>query len=58
MLRILVVDDSPVARGLLIEILSGEPDFEVVGVAVNGLEAVAMVTKITMIKYRNSPSSV
>lgn len=46
MLRILVVDDSPVARGLLTEIFSAEPDFEVVGVAVNGLEAVEMVEEL------------
>lgn len=46
MLRILIVDDSPVARGMLTEILSAVPDFEVVGAAVNGSEAVQMVENL------------
>jgi len=46
MLRILVVDDSPVARNLLKEILSSEPDFEVVGEALNGVDAVGMVQEL------------
>ena len=46
MLRILIVDDSSVARNLLKEILSSEPDFEVVGEATNGAEAVSMVEKL------------
>lgn len=43
MLRVLVVDDSHVARRLLTEILDGEADIEVVGEAVNGEHAVMMV---------------
>ena len=43
MLRVLVVDDSPVARGLLTAILDGEDDIEVIGEACNGQEAVDCV---------------
>lgn len=46
MLRVVVVDDSHVARGLLTGILNGEADIEVVGEAVNGLQAVAMVAEL------------
>ena len=41
--RILVTDDHPVVRAGLSGMLSGEPDFEVVGEAKNGKEAVAFV---------------
>jgi DNA-binding NarL/FixJ family response regulator len=40
--RILISDDHPVVRAGLRGMLSGEPDFEVVGEAENGKEAVAM----------------
>lgn len=40
-IRILIVDDHPVVRDGLRGMLSGEPDFEVVGDAANGHEAVA-----------------
>ncbi len=46
MIRVLVVDDSPVARELLTGILDGEPDMSVVGVATNGAEAVAKVAEL------------
>lgn len=40
--RVLVVDDSPLLRQVLIDMLTKEPDMEVVGMARDGLEAVAM----------------
>jgi DNA-binding NarL/FixJ family response regulator len=39
--RLLIVDDHELARASLRLLLSGEPDLDVVGVAVNGKEAVA-----------------
>jgi two-component system LytT family response regulator len=38
--RVLIVDDEAPARALLREILSGEPDVEILGEAATGLEAV------------------
>lgn len=46
MIRILVVDDSPTVRELLTAILDSEPDFQVVGQARDGIEAVAMATRL------------
>ena len=46
MIRILVVDDSPTVRELLVTILDGEPDFHVVGQARDGIEAVAMAVRL------------
>lgn len=43
MIRVLVVDDSPVARELLIHILESDPGIKVVGTAGDGGEAVAAV---------------
>ena len=40
MLRVLIVDDSPTARGLLAGILGSDPDIQIVGEAANGAEAV------------------
>ena len=39
-IRILVVEDSPTVRGRLVEILSGDPDVELVGVAEDGKRAI------------------
>ncbi len=44
--RLLIVDDHELARTSLRLLLSGEPDLEVVGVAVNGKEAVACCRKL------------
>ncbi len=38
--RVLVVDDSPLIRQLIVEALERDPDIEVVGTAENGLQAV------------------
>ncbi len=45
MLQVLIVDDSASARELLIQILSSDPQIEIVGVAKNGQEAVAFAKK-------------
>lgn len=45
MIRVLVVDDSPVARELLIHILNSDPGIEVIGSAANGREAVEFVAR-------------
>lgn len=42
MLRVLVVEDSPVVRQLLVRILGGDPELQVVGEAGNGVEAIEL----------------
>ncbi|MGI8541385.1 MAG: response regulator [Rubrobacteraceae bacterium] len=44
--KILIADDHPVVRMGIRGMLDGEPDFEVVGEAENGSEAVEMVAKL------------
>ncbi len=44
--RILLSDDHPVVRAGLSGMLQGEPDFEVVGEATNGKEAVALADEL------------
>lgn len=46
MINVLVVDDSPMARQLLVEILGHDPDICVVGVARNGREGVELTEKL------------
>jgi two-component system chemotaxis response regulator CheB len=46
MIRVLVVDDSPTARALLTEILSSDPEIQVVGEARDGIEGVALTQKL------------
>jgi CheY-like chemotaxis protein len=43
--RILIVDDNPILREGLKSVLSHSPDFEIVGEASDGLEAIASVNK-------------
>ncbi|ABC80966.1 chemotaxis protein CheB [Anaeromyxobacter dehalogenans] len=43
MIRVLVVEDMPTARQLLVGILSADPELEVVGQASDGAEALALV---------------
>ncbi|HEY3715317.1 MAG TPA: response regulator transcription factor [Jatrophihabitantaceae bacterium] len=45
-IRLLIVDDHPVVRDGLRGVFSGDPEFEVVGEAGNGLEAVARATSL------------
>ncbi|MCA1728376.1 MAG: response regulator transcription factor [Actinobacteria bacterium] len=45
-IRILISDDHPVVRTGLRGMISGEPDFEVVGEAENGKEAVALTGEL------------
>ncbi len=44
MIRVLVVDDSPSVRELLVHILGSDPEMEIVGSAADGEEAVRMAT--------------
>lgn len=46
MIRVMIVEDSPTARELLVNALETERDIEVAGTAKNGAEAVAAVQKI------------
>jgi two-component system chemotaxis response regulator CheB len=42
-IRVMIVEDSPTTRQLLIAILSSDPEIQVVGVAVDGIEATERV---------------
>ena len=44
--RVLVVDDSPLIRRMLLDILAAEGDIEVVGIARDGEEAVRLVAEL------------
>jgi two-component system chemotaxis response regulator CheB len=46
MLRVLVAEDSPTARALLLEILRSDPQVEVVGTASNGVDAVRLTKEL------------
>ena len=46
-IRILIVDDHPVVRDGLKGMLAGLPEFEVVGEAADGAQAVEMVAQFT-----------
>jgi DNA-binding NarL/FixJ family response regulator len=45
-IRLLIVDDHPVVRDGLSGIFAGDPDFEVVGQAANGVEAVTRAEEL------------
>jgi DNA-binding NarL/FixJ family response regulator len=45
-IRLLIADDHPVVRTGLQGMLAGQPDFEIVGEATTGLEAVAMTAAL------------
>ena len=44
--RVLVVEDSPTVRQLLVEMLESDPEIRVIGVAENGLEAVRQAVRL------------
>lgn len=46
MIRVLVVDDSPTARALIVAFLSSDPDVLVVGEAADGFEALAAARQL------------
>ncbi len=46
MIRVLVVDDSGVARELIAHILSGDPNITVIGMAKDGVEAIESVARL------------
>jgi two-component system chemotaxis response regulator CheB len=46
MIRVLVAEDSPTARRLLVEMLTSDPEITVIGEAVNGLQAVEMAERL------------
>ena len=43
---VLVVDDSPLIRQLIVDALQSDPDIEVLGTASNGEEGVAMTARL------------
>ena len=45
-IRILVVDDHPIVRSGITSVLASQPDFDVVGEAGNGDEAVAAASRL------------
>jgi two-component system chemotaxis response regulator CheB len=45
-IRVLVVDDSPTSRLLLVSILRADPEIDVIGQAADGLEAVELVLRL------------
>jgi len=46
MIRVLIVDDSLFIRTILRDLLKGSPDIEVVGTAVNGIDALAKIEEL------------
>lgn len=46
MIRVLIVDDSPVARTVLKKMVDDSPGMEVVGSAVNGIEALELIPRL------------
>lgn len=46
MIKVLVVDDSAVARDFLVHLIDGAPDMEVVGTAIDGCEAISATQRL------------
>jgi two-component system chemotaxis response regulator CheB len=45
-IRVLIVDDSALVRKLLWDVITGDPDMEVIGTASNGVEAIRAVAEL------------
>ncbi|MFC2091530.1 response regulator, partial [Elusimicrobiota bacterium] len=45
-INVLVVDDSPTARELIINVLESDPDINVIGEARNGQEAITLTKRL------------
>lgn len=45
-IRVLIADDHPIVRAGLLDVLSSQPDFEVVGEATTGAEAVTLAKRL------------
>lgn len=43
LIRVLLVDDEPLARAMLREMLAGDPDVEIIGESCNGREALEAI---------------
>jgi len=46
MIRVLIVEDSPTARALLVHLLEGDPEIQVVGQAIDGRQGVEMAARL------------
>ena len=46
MIRVIVADDSPTARTLLVSMLASDPELQIVAEAKNGVEAVEMAERL------------
>jgi len=46
-IRVLIVEDSPTSRALLVALFSDAPEFEVIGEAANGAEAIAKTIELS-----------
>lgn len=47
MTRVLVADDHPIVRAGIVGLINAEPEFEVIGEAANGAEAVRLATELS-----------
>jgi len=45
-IKVLIVDDSPLTRDMLADLLANEPDMKVVGMASNGAEAISLTKEL------------